>query len=144
MNVEPAMWVTPSSRDWKDGPGMAIEGPDGRSRLDQLPRQMGAVSAWATPTVANAQGNGYQRDGRTGREYLTLPGQMDPSRAPGATEPIGPEPSGSSATTARRGAPNPLFACWLMGFPDEWISGALRAMESLRGRRRKSSPRSST
>lgn len=33
-------WVTPSSRDWKDSPGMATERPDGRSRIDQLPRQM--------------------------------------------------------------------------------------------------------
>ena len=38
-----AGWVTPSSRDWKDSPGMATEAtnPDGstRSRVDQLPRQ---------------------------------------------------------------------------------------------------------
>ena len=36
-------WVSPSTRDWKDTPGMATEGtnPDGsvRHRLDQLPRQ---------------------------------------------------------------------------------------------------------
>lgn len=38
-----AGWASPSSRDWKDTPGMATEGinPDGsiRKRLDQLPRQ---------------------------------------------------------------------------------------------------------
>lgn len=34
-----AGWVTPSARDWKDTPGMATERPDGRARLDQLPRQ---------------------------------------------------------------------------------------------------------
>lgn len=34
-----AAWVTPSARDWKDSAGMATERPDGRSRLDQLPRQ---------------------------------------------------------------------------------------------------------
>lgn len=50
----------------------------------------------------------------------------------------GPTPSGSSATTAKRGAPNPVFAFWLMGFPDEWISGALEAMRSYRKPRRKS------
>jgi hypothetical protein len=41
------MWVSPSARDWKDTPGMATEGvnPDGsaRSRLDQLPRQVGLI-----------------------------------------------------------------------------------------------------
>jgi hypothetical protein len=34
-----AGWVTPAARDWKDTPGMATEREDGRSRLDQLPRQ---------------------------------------------------------------------------------------------------------
>lgn len=32
-------WSTTSARDWKDTPGMATVRPDGRSRLDQLPRQ---------------------------------------------------------------------------------------------------------
>lgn len=32
-------WVTASSRDWKDSPGMATERKGGRGRLDQLPRQ---------------------------------------------------------------------------------------------------------
>ena len=32
-------WVTPTVRDWKDSPGMATETEDGRTRLDQLPRQ---------------------------------------------------------------------------------------------------------
>lgn len=36
------IWATPSSRDWKDTPGMAVEAvnPDGsvRNRMDQLPR----------------------------------------------------------------------------------------------------------
>lgn len=34
-----AGWVTPAARDWKDTPGMATQRPDGRSRMDQLPRQ---------------------------------------------------------------------------------------------------------
>ena len=32
-------WVTPSARDGKDSSGMSTEGPDGRNRTDQLPRQ---------------------------------------------------------------------------------------------------------
>ena len=31
-------WVTPTTRDWKDTPGMATKA-EGRNRLDQLPRQ---------------------------------------------------------------------------------------------------------
>ena len=54
----------------------------------------------------------------------------------------GPTPNGSSVpSTAKRGAPNPEFAFWLMGFPAEWVSGALAAMRSFRSSRRKSSAR---
>lgn len=52
-----AGWVTPTVRDWKDTPGMAMEAtnPDGtkRTRLDQLPRQA-ALAAWPTPTACDS------------------------------------------------------------------------------------------
>lgn len=57
-------WATPSSRDWKDSPGMATTGtdPDGseRSRLDQLPRQANLMiaSPRATPNSADAKNCG--------------------------------------------------------------------------------------
>lgn len=61
-------WVTPSARDWKDTPGMATERPDGRSRIDQLPRQA-VLCGWPTPTVGNSQGsqsfNGLSPTGKT-------------------------------------------------------------------------------
>lgn len=38
------IWGTPSARDWKDTPGMSAQRKDGKSRIDQLPRQ---VSLWA-------------------------------------------------------------------------------------------------
>lgn len=51
-------WVTPSSRDWKDTPGMSTTGtnPDGttRQRSDQLPRQA-ALALGATPTCSGAE-----------------------------------------------------------------------------------------
>jgi hypothetical protein len=56
-------WATPSSRDWKDTPGMATEGinPDGslRTRTDQLPRQVyGATSNGSNaPTAKRGQLN---------------------------------------------------------------------------------------
>lgn len=151
-------WVTPSARDWKDTPGMATEAGD-RNRVDQLPRQMAQNAAYhptplslsfkdshqpgmnrtlqlmkaymPTPTVINATGRGYQRD-QAGNVYPTVPGILK------GTEPTGPTPTGSPATTAKRGAPNPVFAFWLMGFPAEWISGALEAMRLYRKPRRKS------
>src|SRR5690606_9010181 len=56
-------WVTTTTRDWKDTPGMATERPDGRSRLDQLSRQA-ALAGWSTPTSNNGTGAGTQ--GREG------------------------------------------------------------------------------
>lgn len=50
-------WSTPSSRDWKDTPGMATTAtnPDGskRTRLDQLPRQA-QLTGWPTATVKDS------------------------------------------------------------------------------------------
>jgi len=47
-------WVTPSSRDWKDTPGMSETGvnPDGstQERLDQLPRQAQLTHGPITPS----------------------------------------------------------------------------------------------
>lgn len=47
-----AGWATPSARDWKDTLGMATERPDGRNRMDQLPRQ----AATAEPCRWTASG----------------------------------------------------------------------------------------
>lgn len=47
-------------------------------------------------------------------------------------------------TVIKAGAPNPGFPCWLMGWSDELVSGALRAIQSYRSSRPKSSRRSST
>jgi hypothetical protein len=153
-----AHWITASARDWKDTPGMATEAGE-RNRVDQLPRQM-AQSPQAfhptplslsfkdshqpgtnrtieqmraympTPTVADVQGGRKARSGARSNEPL-LNGLCFEMEA------TGPMPTGSTATTAKRGAPNPVFAFWLMGFPDEWISGALEAMRSYRKPRRK-------
>jgi hypothetical protein len=52
-------WASPSSRDWKDTPGMATTGinPDGttRDRTDQLPRQAhGTIGTSATSPTGKA------------------------------------------------------------------------------------------
>jgi hypothetical protein len=133
-----AMWVTASSRDWKDTPGMATSSGD-RTRIDQLPRQMAQepqASRWST--VQAMDGNKGSLGPRPHDTGVSLPQQI--SAAMGQ---IGPTPTGSSATTAKRGAPNPVFAFWLMGFPDEWISGALEEMRLFRLKPQKSSRRSS-
>ncbi len=50
-----AAWITPSARDWKDTPGMATKRPDGRSRLDQLPRQA-VLADWNAPVRLTVSG----------------------------------------------------------------------------------------
>lgn len=45
-------WVTPTTRDWKDTPGMAAQ-RDGADRVDQLPRQA-YLCGWPTPTASLA------------------------------------------------------------------------------------------
>lgn len=50
-------WTTPSARDWKDTPGMATVRPDGRNRMDQLPRQA-ALAGWKTPAATDDKRGG--------------------------------------------------------------------------------------
>ncbi len=58
-------WPTPSSRDWKDTPGMSTTGtnPDGteRTRLDQLPRVAQLASGWPTPRAEDSESTGAHR-----------------------------------------------------------------------------------
>jgi len=155
-----AHWITASARDWKDTPGMATEAGD-RTRVDQLLRQMAqAPQAYhptplslsfkdshqpgtnrtlelmkaymPTPTVADVQGGRKARSGARSSEPLLngLCYEM---------EPTGPTPTGSPATTVKHGAPNPVFAMWLMGFPDEWIRTALQAIKTFKKSRAASS-----
>jgi len=55
-------WVTPSSRDWKDSPGQALQGtnPDGskRNRIDQLPRQAQMSPLGTEPSGSSASTTG--------------------------------------------------------------------------------------
>lgn len=60
-------WVTASARDWKDTPGMATETEDGRTRLDQLPRQA-QLAGWATPVSTEI--------GNTLENYLAMKANM--------------------------------------------------------------------
>ncbi len=131
MHQNEAMWRSPNVVDAKGGTRK------GEGQV-QLTHQIADTAAlWPTMKSANAGPDYAKLDrSKTGISLQTAMALRD------ATELTGPTPDGSSATTAKRGAPNPVFAFWLMGFPEEWISGALEAMRSYRKPRSKSSPRS--
>jgi hypothetical protein len=59
-----------------------------------------------------------------------------------ATAVGGQSQTGSSATTGKRaGSPTPAHPCWLMGFPVEFLHGAVLGTQFARRSRRRSSPR---
>lgn len=128
MQVSP--WATPRVEAGRAlGDPKHITGKRGAGNIED---QMQAL-AWPTPTSLSFKESHQPGNSRSMNKMLAL--------AEG-TALTGPTPNGSSATTEKRGAPNPVFAFWLMGFPDEWTSGALAAMRSFRRRRPKSSQRS--
>jgi hypothetical protein len=113
---------------------MATEREDGRSRLDQLPRQMAVNEVWRTP-ISRSKGGGdtYAPDQifikMSKGQTITVQDQMVLT---------GPITNGSSATTEKRdvsrGVPNPTFAMWLMGFPENLRNAILRVCSSLPSR----------
>jgi hypothetical protein len=71
-----------------------------------------------------------ERTGNGNGFGLTL-GQFALLEAHGAAQ------NGPSEQTEKRGALNPEFVCWLMGFPPEWDACAPTAMPSSRKSRQK-------
>lgn len=134
-------WVTPSARDWKDTSGMATQPADGRSRLDQLPRQA-ALAGWATPVANDATGSthcyGPKKPDGTRPEYLKLPGQAQQT-APARLTATGELLTGSTAGMDGGGPLNPGHSRWLMGLPAAWDDCAPTVTPSSRKSRRNSS-----
>ena len=129
-------WVTPSTRDWKDTPGMATERQDGRSRLDQLPRQANLAGWPKTPSASDGEGGVMEiRPGTTGKYKLRDWAHM---ATPARLTAFGEMLTGSSAAMPSGGQLNPAHSRWLMGLPAEWDDCAPTVTPSSRKSRNKS------
>jgi hypothetical protein len=120
-----ALWQTPVADD-------AVDRAKGNVNSRGEPKLSGQVVAmWATPMAHEAR-LGYQRrvgDTKGTQKSLTT----EATDALGFGENV----TGSRAQTEKRGALNPEFVCWLMGFPREWDACAPTAMPSSRKLRQK-------
>ena len=107
-------WVTPTTRDWKDTPGMATSA--GKVvRLDQLPRQAAQRAGWPTPTAQDAvRGVKPPRPHDTGVPLTQRVGQMD----------FGRMPTGYPSETPNSALLNPALSRWLLGLPPMWDDAA--------------------
>ena len=103
-------WATPTARDWRsDEASEATHARNARPLNEQM-----VAAAWSTPRASDGEKGGPNQS--FGAGGTPLPAQMHTA--------TGPTLSGSNATTARRGVPNPAFPCWLMGYPAAWLWNA--------------------
>ena len=117
--------ATPKASDGQGGRTQPTAG-GGNAHLDVQAR--GALDGYHTPVVRDLRNSGG--DGTNQRD---LPRQASQAMASGT------HGNPSTSETEKRGALNPAFSAWLMGYPPEWCDCADMAMQSFPRLRRSSS-----
>jgi hypothetical protein len=117
-----AGWPSPtSSMMTEQDLSQAMTAGNGKNRMPYS--ESGVMPAgWATPNAKDERGNHSQCWAQPVKDTGVITG-------------------GSHAVMEKRGALNPAFPCWLMGFPPEWCDCAVTAMQSYRSSARSSSRR---
>jgi hypothetical protein len=131
-----ATWPTPTKADGDGGHGMGTASVTGKRENGtkitvSLPGVVKIVSTWPTPTSQPCGGDGesfLKRKGRKPDGAITDLGALVHS---------GTTTSGSPDQTEKRGALNPAFPCFLMGYPTEWDDCAPTVTPSSRKSRQK-------
>ena len=120
-------WTTPSARDWRDTVGMTAQRKDGRSRLDQLPRQANLAS-WPTPcankTSKSSKDPVKMKEGGC-QSCLTDAAWLTQASTPARLTASGEMLTGFSAEMENGGQLNPSLSRWLIGLPIAWDIAAL-------------------
>jgi hypothetical protein len=122
-----AHWPTPTVADVQGGRKTRSGSRSGEMLLN------GLMSHWTTPMASDVKKQSENPE--TTKRRLLAGRQVGLNAHMGLTATSGTTPNGSSATTEKRGAPNPAFAMWLMGFPEALIVGILEAV-ALRRRKK--------
>jgi hypothetical protein len=124
-DIHAATWTTPQAHDaaLPDASRWGRHGTKHGGR--DLNDEAAMVATWPTPMAHEARlGYQHRHDGAKGSQKSLTTEAVDSLG-------LGANVNGDQAQTEKRGALNPEFVCWLMGFTDEWVSSALAAMLSL-------------